>query len=65
MTGLRRKKKSILNVFKEWDRIIFPNSDSSLVRTDRDASSSGLKTAMRMLDADSEDEEAWINFHVV
>lgn len=52
MTGLRKKKKSILNVFKEWDQVIFPNSDSSLVRQDRDASSSGLKTAMMMLEDD-------------
>jgi hypothetical protein len=28
--GFREKNRSILNVFKEWDRIIFPNSESSL-----------------------------------
>ncbi|KAJ7822281.1 hypothetical protein B0H14DRAFT_2291001, partial [Mycena olivaceomarginata] len=28
--GLREKSRSILNVFKEWDRIIFPNSEFSL-----------------------------------
>jgi hypothetical protein len=26
--GLRDKSRSIINVFKEWDRIIFPNSES-------------------------------------
>jgi len=57
MTGLRKKKRSILNVFKEWDRVIFPNSDSSLVRQDRDASSSGLKTAMTMLEDDEVDDD--------
>jgi len=57
MTGLRKKKRSILNVFKEWDQVIFPNSDSSLVRQDRDASSSGLKTAMTMLEDDEVDDD--------
>ncbi|KAJ7897612.1 hypothetical protein B0H14DRAFT_2557612 [Mycena olivaceomarginata] len=28
--GLCEKSRSILNVFKEWDRIIFPNSEFSL-----------------------------------
>jgi hypothetical protein len=49
--GLRKKKRSILNVFREWDRVIFPNSDSSLVGQD-EGTSSGLKTAIEMLDAD-------------
>ncbi|KAJ7890730.1 hypothetical protein B0H13DRAFT_1576954, partial [Mycena leptocephala] len=26
--GLRDKSRSIINVFKEWDRIVFPNSES-------------------------------------
>ena len=56
MTGLRKKKKSILNVFRQWDRVIFPNSDSSLVRHDQDMSH-GLKTAMDMLEADEVEED--------
>lgn len=55
--GLQKKKKSILNVFQEWDRVVFPNSDSSLVDQDQETSS-GLKTAMEMLEADeTEDSE--------
>jgi hypothetical protein len=57
-TGLRKKKKSILNVFREWDRVVFPDSDESLVRQNQSNTSSGLKTAMMMLDADEVDEEA-------
>ena len=59
MKGLRKKKKSVLNVFREWDRVIFPNSDSSLVggaRQDQNTSS-GLKTALDMLEADEVEEE--------
>ena len=56
MTGLRKKKKSILNVFRQWDRIIFPNSDSSLVRQVQNTNS-GLKMAMDMLEADEVEED--------
>jgi hypothetical protein len=55
-TGLRKKKKSILDVFREWDRAVFPNSDSSLVRQDQDTTSSGLQTMMMGLDDDVEEE---------
>jgi hypothetical protein len=63
MKGLRKKKKSILNVFREWDRVIFPNSDSSLVSgvgQDQNTSN-GLKTALEMLEADEgeEEDELW------
>jgi hypothetical protein len=57
MTGLRKKKKSILNVFREWDRVIFPNSDSSLVGSRQNQANSGLKTAMDMLEADEVEED--------
>ena len=59
MKGLRKRKKSVLNVFREWDRVIFPNSDSSLVDgvgQDQNTSS-GLKTALDMLEADEVEEE--------
>jgi hypothetical protein len=58
-TGLRQKKKSIVNVIKQWDEKIFPNSDSSLVTGKKNNESSGLKKAMDLLAADSEegDEE--------
>jgi hypothetical protein len=58
MTGLRKKKKSILNVFREWDRVIFPTSDSSLVKPQDQDMSRGLKTAMTMLEDDEVEEDA-------
>jgi len=59
MKGLRKKKKSILKVFREWDWVIFPNSDSSLVTSvgQDQNTSSGLKTALDMLEADEVEEE--------
>ena len=59
MKGLQKKKKSVLNIFREWDRVIFPNSDSSLVSgvgQDQNAIS-GLKMALDMLEADEVEEE--------
>lgn len=59
-TGLRQKKKSIINVIKQWDVKIFPDSDSSLVRQlwgKKDDDSGGLKKAMDLLAADSEEDE--------
>jgi len=54
-TGLLKKKKSILHVFREWDRIIFPHSDSTMAGENKD-SSSGLKTAMQMLEDDESED---------
>jgi hypothetical protein len=59
-TGLRQKKKSIINVIKQWDVKIFPDSDSSLVRQlwgKKDGDSGGLKKAMDLLAADLEEDE--------
>lgn len=59
MKGLRKKKKSVLNIFREWDRVIFPNSDSSMIGgigQDQNTSS-GLKTALDMLEAGSDEFE--------
>jgi hypothetical protein len=56
-TGLRQKKKSIVNVIKQWDEKIFPNSDSSLVTGKKNHESSGLKKAMELLAADSEEDD--------
>jgi len=55
LTGLHKKKHSILNVFREWDRVIFPNLDSGMVAHNQDTGGS-LKRAMMMLD-DDEDEQ--------
>jgi len=56
--GLCRKKKSVINIIREWDSQIFPNTDSSLVvvkvKSDED---NGVKRAMDSLDADSDENE--------
>ena len=54
-----KKEESVLNIFREWDWVIFSNSDSSLVSgvgQDQNAIS-GLKTALDMLEADEVEEE--------
>jgi hypothetical protein len=57
-TGLRKRKKSILNIIREWDEKIFPNSDSSLVlRGKKKDEGTTLKKAMDLLAADSEEED--------
>jgi hypothetical protein len=58
-TGLRQKKRSVINIIKQWDQKIFPDSDSSLVKDNfkKSDESSGLKKAMALLAADSEEEE--------
>jgi hypothetical protein len=55
--GLRKKKRSIVEVFRRWDQVVFPNSDSSLVRQDQDTTESGLQTMMAGLDDDVEEED--------
>ena len=57
-TGLRRKK-SVLNIIKEWDSRIFPNTDSSLVGTNVKSATDdgGVRRAMEALDVDSEEDE--------
>jgi hypothetical protein len=56
-TGLRQKKKSVINIIKQWDEKIFPNSDSSLAKGTKSDESSGLKKAMDLLAADTEEED--------
>lgn len=56
-TGLHRKKKSVINIIREWDSQIFPNTDSSLVVAKAKSSNdNGVKKAMASLDADSDEE---------
>lgn len=55
--GLQKKKRSTLEVFREWDRLIFPNSDSSLVNQEQSDASSGFKAALEMLEADEVEED--------
>lgn len=54
-TGLRQKKKSVINIIKQWDEKIFPETGSSLVKG-KSTVGSGLKKAMDLLEADSEEE---------
>lgn len=57
VTGLHRKKKSVINVIKEWDSQIFPNTDSSLVVAKAKSNAdNGVKRAMDSLDADESEE---------
>lgn len=56
-TGLRQKKKSVINIIKQWDEKIFPETDSSLVKGKKSSENIGLKKAMDLLAADSEEEE--------
>ncbi len=56
-TGLLRKKKTILNIFKEWDRLVFPNTGTSLVGGSQSQESAGIKKAMALLEADESEQE--------
>ena len=56
-TGLRRKKKATLHVFKEWDRLFFPNTGTSLVGGSQLQESAGMKKAMALLDANESEAE--------
>lgn len=56
-TGLRQRKKSIINIIKQWDDKIFPDSESSLVKGKKNVEGSGLKKVMDLLADDSEEED--------
>ncbi|KAJ7092945.1 hypothetical protein B0H15DRAFT_776958 [Mycena belliarum] len=58
--GLRDKSRSILNVFREWDRAIFPASESGYGRSqaDRGSNDSGNQRAMEALRAEKQAEMA-------
>ncbi|KAF7335484.1 hypothetical protein MVEN_02201900 [Mycena venus] len=54
LTGLRKKTPSILNIFSEWDRIIFPDAKASHVDPERKTSKSdGYKRAMEAMRAEA------------
>ena len=55
---MRQKKKSVVNIVKQWDEKIFPDTESSLVGGKQSDESSGLKKALDLLAADSEEEDA-------
>ncbi|KAK7006929.1 hypothetical protein R3P38DRAFT_2555036, partial [Favolaschia claudopus] len=53
--GLRQKKKSILHIFREWDRNVFPNSEGGLGGSVRSRASDGGN--LKALDALNDDSE--------
>jgi hypothetical protein len=57
-TGLRRRKKTIVNIFKEWDAKIFPETDSSLAGkpSSKDVHAY-LNVLMESVEGDDTDEE--------
>jgi hypothetical protein len=57
--GLYWKKKGVVNIIREWDSWIFPNTDSSLVVAKAKASKDNkVKKAMASLDADSDENNS-------
>jgi hypothetical protein len=64
-TGLQRRKKTIVNIFREWDARIFPDTDSSLAgRKPSEDNNADLKLLMELIedDADEEGDDAGIEF---
>jgi hypothetical protein len=57
-TGLRARKKTIVNIFKEWDAKIFPETDSSLAGTEPSQdNTANLEMLMESLEEDSDADE--------
>ncbi|KAJ7485738.1 hypothetical protein FB451DRAFT_1392463 [Mycena latifolia] len=58
-TGLRKKSPSILHVFAEWDRIVFPHAETSHVDAEKQGSgrkSDGYQRAMEAMRAEADEE---------
>ncbi|KAJ7633299.1 hypothetical protein B0H17DRAFT_961776, partial [Mycena rosella] len=58
--GLDKRKASVLKLFREWDELFFPDSETSLARNndDEDREDQTTKDVMDMLDADEEEAPA-------
>lgn len=56
--GLLKRKKTVVALFKEWDRLVFPNTGTSLVGGSQSQESAGMKKAMALLDADESESVA-------
>lgn len=58
-TGLRRRKKTVVNIFREWDAKLFPETNSSLagpqLMKDNDADSD-FKLLMESVEDDPEEQ---------
>ena len=59
LQGLQQHKASVLNIFRTWDSIFFPNTDTSLSRNCGQGSNSeeSTRNALNALNADEEDLE--------
>jgi hypothetical protein len=61
ITGLRKKRPSILHVFSEWDCIIFPNTEASHIdsgsKQKKRGKSDGYRRAMVAMREDEPQEE--------
>ncbi|KAJ7262440.1 hypothetical protein C8J57DRAFT_1719362 [Mycena rebaudengoi] len=60
MTGLRKKSPSILHVFSEWDRIVFPNADAGHTdptKKKRRGKTDGYHRAMEAMEEEAEPSE--------
>ncbi len=56
-TGPRQKKKSVINIIRQWDEKVFADSELSLVKNKKNDERSSLEKAMDLLAADSEEED--------
>jgi hypothetical protein len=55
--GLRTRKKTILNIFKEWDAKIFPETDSSLAGAEPSKDdTANLKMLMESLEENTDED---------
>ncbi|KAJ7211960.1 hypothetical protein C8J57DRAFT_1539249 [Mycena rebaudengoi] len=69
LTGLRNNIPSILNIFAEWDRIVFPHSDvhagkSKFSRVNGAGKSDGHSHAMAAMRAEKRDAEGGDDDHI-
>jgi hypothetical protein len=52
--GLDKCKASVLRIFHEWDKIFFPNTNSSLGANGNGGDAKQMQDAMDLLNADEE-----------
>ncbi|KAJ6483197.1 hypothetical protein C8R45DRAFT_1075505 [Mycena sanguinolenta] len=57
LNGLHKRKASVLKIFREWDEIFFPDTDSSLAATDgvEDCADKHMQDVMDLLNAGEEE----------
>ncbi|KAJ6555671.1 hypothetical protein DFH09DRAFT_1318072 [Mycena vulgaris] len=59
-SGLDKRKASVLHLFRKWDELFFPESETSLAgkNADDDRAEHAMKDVMDLLDADAEEAPA-------